>query len=183
MTTLDPRSYPSTDRLILRDWQHAARLYVDDTYRLAPRPKWLHYSVFNLNPNINNASTFSQQDRGEVNYLVKRMDLPRYTLNTENLNQYNRKTTSYTKITYEPVNITFHDDNNGTTNALWALYYGYYFADRNNSQPPYTDTNPAAYRPHTYDPKSMWQYRYGLDNGITEPFFRRDGACGPPRTR
>jgi hypothetical protein len=25
---------------VLRDWQHAARLYVDDTYRLAPKPKF-----------------------------------------------------------------------------------------------------------------------------------------------
>ena len=44
----------STDFTIglnLRDWQHAARLYVDDTYRLAPKPKFLHYAVFNINQN------------------------------------------------------------------------------------------------------------------------------------
>lgn len=154
-----------------RDWQHAARLYVDDTYRLAPKPKWLFYAVFNINENVLGNTAFRDQNRRELNYLVKSMDLPRYTLDVERLNQYNRKTSSYTKITYDPVNIKFHDDNNGVTNALWALYYGYYFADRLNTASPYQDINPTAYRPHTYDPKEQWQYRYGLDNQINEPFF------------
>lgn len=154
-----------------RDWQHAARLYVDDTYRLAPKPKWLHYAVFNINKDALGNTAFQDQNRRELNYLVKKMELPKYTLNTENLNQYNRKTTSYTKITYDPVNITFHDDNNGVTNAMWALYYGYYFADRLNSSSPYQDIAPAAYKPHVYDTKDKWPYRYGLDNGIVDPFF------------
>lgn len=157
--------------LNMRDWQHAARLYVDDTYRLAPKPKWMFYAVFNINPNVVNAQAFQDQNKRELNYLVKKMDLPRYTLNTENLNQYNRKTTSYTRITYDPVNLTFHDDNLGVTNGLWALYYSYYFADRLNTQSPYTDVNPPAYQPHTYDPKGSWPYRYGLDNNVSVPFF------------
>lgn len=157
--------------LNMRDWQHAARLYVDDTYRLAPKPKWLFYAVFNINPNVINAQAFQDQNKRELNYLVKKMDLPRYTLNVENLNQYNRKTTSYTRINYDPVNVTFHDDNLGVTNGLWALYYSYYFADRLNTQSPYTDINPPAYQQHTYDPKAKFPYRYGLDNNVTVPFF------------
>lgn len=154
-----------------RDWQHAARLYVDDTYRLAPKPKFLHYAVFNINPAAIANTQFQQQNLLELNYLVKKMDLPKYTLNVENLNQYNRKTKTYTSITYDPVNIALHDDNNGVTNGLWALYYGYYFADRFNSAAPYTDINPPAYQVHTYDPKSNWAFRYGLDNDIQNPFF------------
>lgn len=158
--------------IILRDWQHAARLYVDDVYRLAPKPKWLFYAVFNLNDDALGNTSFQDQNKKELNYLVKTMDLPKYTLNIENLNQYNRKTTSYTKITYEPVNLTFHDDNNGVTNALWALYYGYYFADRFNAQSPYTDINPPAYMLHAYDRKDNFQYRYGLDTKAYNPFFQ-----------
>ncbi len=154
-----------------RDWQHAARLYVDDTYRLAPKPKWMHYAVFNINEAAIGNTSFRDQNRRELNYLVKKMDLPKYTLNVENLNQYNRKTKTYTSITYEPVNITFHDDNNGVTNAMWALYYGYYFADRLNTATPYTDIDPVAYRPHTYDTKTQFPFRYGLDNLSTSPFF------------
>ena len=166
----------STDFTIglnLRDWQHAARLYVDDTYRLAPKPKFLHYAVFNINQNaIPQGTQFQQQSQLELNYLVKKMDLPRYTLNVEELNQYNRKTKTYTSISYDPVKITMHDDNIGVTNSLWALYYGYYIADRMNIASPYTDTNPPAYKPHTYDGKDQWSYRYGLDNDIQDPFFK-----------
>jgi len=164
--------YLSTDGLVIRDWQHAARLYVDDTYRLAPKPKWLYYAVFNLNENAISGTSFQQQNRSELNYLVKKMDLPKFTLNTENLNQYNRKTTTYTRITYDPVTVVFHDDNNGVTNALWAMYYSHYFADRLNSQTPYSDINPPAYESHTYDAKSSFPFRYGLDVGTSFfPFF------------
>lgn len=157
---------------VFRDWQHAARLYVDDIYRLAPKPKWLFYAVFNINPSAINNTAFQQQNRSELNFLVKRMDLPKYTLEIENLNQYNRKTTTYTKINYDPVNIVFHDDNNGVSNAMWAIYYSHYFADRLNSQSPYSDINPPAYRSHTYDPKSSFPFRYGLDVSTSlNPFF------------
>jgi hypothetical protein len=162
----------SAEGIFFRDWQHAARLYVDDAHRLSPKPKWLFYVVFNLNSDAVGNTSFQEQNQRELNYLVKRMDLPKYTLNIENLNQYNRKTTTYTKITYEPVNLTFHDDNNGVTNALWALYYGYYFADRWNSASPYTEVNPPAYTPHAYDRKDNWQYRYGLDTKAVNPFFQ-----------
>ena len=158
--------------IFFRDWQHAARLYVDDTYRLAPKPKFLFYAVFNIAEEALSTEAFREQNRRELNYLVKRMDLPRYTLSTENLNQYNRKTITYTRIQYDPVNIVFHDDNNGVTNALWALYYGYYFADRNNSPAPYTEIDPVAYKSHTYDPKNKFPYNYGLDNSTpASPFF------------
>ena len=158
--------------LFFRDWQHAARLYVDDVYRLAPKPKWMYYAVFNINDGAISSTAFQQQNRQELNFLVKKMDLPRYTLDTERLNQYNRKTTTYTKINYENVNITFHDDNNGVSNAMWAMYYSHYFADRLNSQTPYSDIDPPAYQTNTYLPKSAFPYRYGLDgsNGYI-PFF------------
>ncbi len=159
--------------LFIRDWQHAARLYVDDVYRLAPKTKFLYYAVFNFNENAIQNTSFQQQNRQELNFLVKKMDLPKYTLNIENLNQYNRKTTTYTRITYDPVTLTFHDDNNGVSNAMWAMYYSYYFNDRLNTQTPYTDINPQAYVNHAYDPKISWPYRYGLDKGFREdyPFF------------
>ena len=76
--------------LNLRDWQHAARLYVDSNYRLSPKPKFLHYAVFNINQDaIPNGTQFQQQNQLELNYLVKKMDLPKFTLNVEELNQYN----------------------------------------------------------------------------------------------
>lgn len=155
----------------LGDYQHAARLFVDDTFRLAPKNKFLFYVVFNVNPNALDDMSFEDRHLLELNYLVKTADLPKYTLKTETLNQYNRKTNVYTGIQYEPVSITLHDDNNGITNTLWALYYGYYFADRLNSSDPYSDVAPIAYERNAYYPKNYAPFRYGLDNDSDEPFF------------
>ena len=71
----------------LADFQHAARLYVDDTFRLAPKTKFLYYVVFNINPDAIAKTTFQNQNRSEINYLVKSADLPKYTLNNEELIQ------------------------------------------------------------------------------------------------
>lgn len=156
----------------LADYKHASKLYVSDTFRLAPKTKFLYYTVFNINPTIlNNGSSFKDRHLPELNYLVKTMDLPKFTMESEPLNQYNRKTTSYTKITYDPISLTFHDDNQGVTNGLWALYYGYYFRDRLNSSQPYTDIYPVAYQNNTYVNKAKFPFRYGLDNDSSEPFF------------
>jgi hypothetical protein len=155
----------------MADYQHAARLYTDDTFRLAPKHKFLYYVVFNINPNAMTDISFKDRHKLELNYLVKQADLPKYTLKVETLNQYNRKTNVYTGITYEPVNLTLHDDNNGITNLLWALYYGYYIADRDNAQDPNSDISPIAFERNTYYPKNMVPFRYGLDNDSDEPFF------------
>lgn len=155
----------------MADYQHAARLYTDDTFRLAPKHKFLYYVVFNINPDALDNVGFNDRHKLELNYLVKSVDLPKYTLKTETLNQYNRKTSIYTGIQYEPVNLTLHDDNNGITNLLWALYYGYYFADRDNASDPDSDISPVAYERNAYNSKNRIPFRYGLDNDSDEPFF------------
>ena len=155
----------------MADFQHAARLYTDHTFRLAPKNKFLYYVVFNVNPDALNDISFEDKHLLELNYLVKQADLPRYTLKTETLNQYNRKTNVYTGIQYDPVSLTLHDDNNGITNKLWALYYSYYFADTRNARDPNADISPIAFDRNTYESKSMMPFRYGLDSGSDEPFF------------
>ena len=155
----------------MADFQHAARLYTDHTFRLAPKNKFLYYVLFNINPDALDNISFEDKRLLELNYLVKSADLPKYTMKTETLNQYNRKTNVYTGITYDPVSITLHDDNSGVTNLLWALYYGYYFADRGNTGDPDSDISPAAYDRNTYSSKNRIPFRYGLDNDSDEPFF------------
>jgi hypothetical protein len=43
--------------------------------------------------------------------------------------QYNKKMYAATRVAYEPVNITFHDDHADTVNAFWKKYYEYNIAD------------------------------------------------------
>lgn len=117
----------------LGDFQHAAKLYNDTYFRLAPKVKFLYHVVLNINPNVIANTPFRQQDINTINLLVKSADLPKYKLDVETKHQYNRKKNVQTGINYEPVNITFHDDNAGITTMLWSLYYGYYFADTSHN--------------------------------------------------
>lgn len=148
------------------NWQHATRLFVDDTMRLAPRTKFLFYVRFELNKAAIRAKEFTDNHVEEVGLLVKAVDLPKFSFDTVTKNQYNRKKIVYTKINYDPINISMHDDNAGITNALWAIYYGYYIGDRQNPSAAYNENK---YRP-TKTPVD--NFRYGMDNDITEPFFK-----------
>lgn len=147
------------------NWQHATRLFVDDTFRLAPRTKFLYYVRFDLNKHAIRAPAFTNNHQEEVGLLVKTADLPKFNFDSVVKNQYNRKKIVYKQINYDPVSITLHDDNAGIVNALWAVYYGYYIADRLNPNAAYEANH---LRP-TKTPKD--NFRYGMDNDITAPFF------------
>jgi hypothetical protein len=112
----------------MKDYQHASRLYIDDNYKLMPKQKFLFHVVFNTDESLFQTS-FSQNERYELNMLVKSCDLPKYNMSMEEKTQYNKKMYTTTRIAYEPVVITFHDDHADTVNAFWKKYYEYNIAD------------------------------------------------------
>lgn len=113
----------------LGDFQHAAKLYNAQSFRLAPKVKFLYHVVFNFNPRINSIVNFKDKHQSAVGLLVKEVDLPKFKITVDSPHQYNRKKQVQTKLEYEPITISLHDDNLGVTTALWSLYYGYYFKD------------------------------------------------------
>lgn len=155
----------------LKDYQHAARLFTDDGMRLAPKTKFLYHVVFELSASAQKViPQLDQRHKQEINMLVKSADLPKFSIQTATKNMYNRKKNLQTSIEYDPVNITFHDDNMGLTTTLMEAYYRYYYRDGNyrseGISPPYNPRN-------TYQGKELQNYRYGLDNDHTEPFFNK----------
>jgi hypothetical protein len=112
----------------MKDYRHASRLYIDDNYKLMPKQKFLFHVVFNTDETLF-FDGFSANERYQLNMLVKSAELPRYGTNLEEKIQYNKKMYTATRIQYEPVNITFHDDHADTVNAFWKKYYEYNFAD------------------------------------------------------
>ena len=112
----------------MKDYRHASRLYIDDNYKLLPKQKFLFHVVFNLDEELFETK-FTSNERNQLNMLVKACDLPRYGYNVEEKIQYNKKMYTPTRIQYEPVNITFHDDHADTVNAFWKKYYEYTIAD------------------------------------------------------
>ena len=112
----------------MKDYRHASRLYIDDNYKLMPKQKFLFHVVFNTDETLF-YNGFNQNERYQLNMLVKSCDLPRYNMSMEEKTQYNKKMYVGTRIAYEPVNITFHDDHADTVNAFWKKYYEYNIAD------------------------------------------------------
>jgi hypothetical protein len=151
---------------LVSNWQHATRLFIDDTYRLSPRTKFSFYVNFEIDKTANTSLAFNEKHANEVGLLVKNTDLPRYNFDSVVKNQYNRKKIIYKQINYDPITISLHDDSAGIVNALWAIYYGYYVRDRSN---PIVSYNANHYR-NTDTPEE--NFRYGLDNEISVPFFK-----------
>ncbi len=151
---------------MMADWQHASRVFVDDTFRLAPRHKFLYHAVFKIRKDAHTALGFSEKHAQEISVLVKTAELPKYNFDSVVKNQYNRKKLIYKNFNYEPVNFTFHDDNAGIINSLWAIYYAAYIQDR--KLPTHAHRNDLNYRPSS---TSLDGFRYGLDNDKAVDFF------------
>lgn len=119
----------------LRDYTHASKIFRTNLYGNAPKFKFLFHVYFNINTSFltlrdNGGAQVRDQNFG---LLVKTVKLPSYTFQTQDYNQYNRKRVVQTKIKYDTVDITFHDDNDNMINNLWYRYYTYYYGDGNAS--------------------------------------------------
>ena len=160
----------------LADFAHASRLYVDDSFRLAPKQKFLYHVVFNINPQAKVTDPPLSNHQRELNMLVKSVDLPQYTVDMVTAQQYNVKRKIQTKISYDPINITFHDDNYGVTTALWETYYRYYYNDGNYGSKDTqgnqsTNTNRSYSKSGGLTNNKNTQNKFGLDNDANIPFF------------
>lgn len=118
----------------LRDYQHASKTFRTNSYQNAPKFKFLFHVYFDINPvafqSFNGGRLGSNVDyTTNFGLLVKEIKLPSYKFDTASLNQYNRKRIVQTKIKYDLVDITFHDDNGDTINSMWQAYYQYYYND------------------------------------------------------
>lgn len=115
----------------LRDYTHASKTFRSNNYELTPRTKFLFHCFFNVNigqiPAL--AGAFQNNDIASIGLMVKTTDLPSYQITNETLNQYNRKRIIQTKINYQPVTITLHDDQSDLIRNLWYNYYTYYYKD------------------------------------------------------
>jgi hypothetical protein len=111
----------------LRDYTHASKTFRTNSYQNTPKLKFLFHTYFETN---------AQAFPNNFNYglLVKDVKLPSFSFTTHQMNQYNRKRITQSKIKYEAVDITFHDDNNDSVNYLWNNYYQYYYNDGSKPQ-------------------------------------------------
>jgi hypothetical protein len=152
---------------ILRDYRHAARIYTDSNYRLSPKYGFLFYVEFDFNPLITEISNQAAQELGMI---VKSVSLPKFTIETKVHNAYNRKNIVQNKINYDPVTISFRDDQADNVKQFWYDYYSYFYRD-----PDYADATYAAQHKYQSRPSFDWGYSprpavgYNNANG-TQPY-------------
>lgn len=155
----------------MADWQHASRLYVNDTQKHAPKVSFLYHVTFYLTEQAKSIIKQLPDYTHEIGMLVKQADLPRFQAQTDVKNKYNRKKNVQSRIDYTPVGITFYDDNYGATTALLEAYFKYYYADGSHG------LNSGAYGDRRtgdtlYQGRIPNSKKFGLDNNIpTVPFF------------
>jgi hypothetical protein len=154
----------------LRDYQHANRLYVQNNYSRSPKVGFIYFVNFNVNKDIITKLDPAYITKGfnDVGFLAKRVELPKFKITTETLNQYNRKTVIQTKMTYSEVNIDFHDDNGDATTNLWKNYYNYYYFDGKYGRARAADGSVLEFSDTKY---GITDYAYGLDNFQDKNFF------------
>ena len=100
----------------LRDYQHASRLYVNNFYDLAPKAGWMYYVVVNINPAIAGAivdptaqaefAVLMNRYKNSIGLLARDVEQPKFSIETETLNQYNKKTVIQKRINYNPLGTT-----------------------------------------------------------------------------
>lgn len=137
----------------VHDYGHANRIFVSDYFRSAPKNQFLFYVRFTLNDQLNQTGIYTPIQTRELGSLCKTADLPKYTLENKQLNSYNKTYTSYTKIKYEPIRLTFHDDADNNLVDFWYNYYSYYFRD--------SDYDAGAYKTadrHQRRPYVLWGF-------------------------
>lgn len=140
----------------VKDYKHAARIFLDANYRLAPKNAFLFHVAFDVDVTL---SMQGQEQILEAGLLVKQAQLPQFNVETKPYNAYNRPNIVQTKIKYTPLDIVFHDDNADVVRDFWYNYYNYYFRD--------SDTNLVAQNaPHKYQERITdgWGYTPRLDS-------------------
>jgi hypothetical protein len=137
-----------------------------DQFRLAPKHKFSFHVAFGINTGALTNVDLVQRYGSEINMLVKSIDLPSFTVQTETLNQYNRKKVMQYQHKFQELSVKFHDDNMGLINQLWQNYYSYYYAD------PKSAKVPGSFARNAVSNSDFITSQYGLDNASTAPFFK-----------
>ena len=114
----------------IKDYRHASRLFVDNNYERSPKYTWLFHVYFDLNPEF---TTLARDQQIAAGMLVKSAELPRFRIDAKTYNNYNRPSIVQSKVRYEDINITFHDDSANIIRKLWFDYYNFYYRDMDNN--------------------------------------------------
>jgi hypothetical protein len=113
----------------IHDYQHSNKIFASDGFRSAPKHAFLYYVRFTLNGLLSQKSVYPDIRGMELGSLCKTCELPKFQVETKLMNSYNRPYHAMTKLKYENIRMTFHDDADDNLISFWYNYYSYYFRD------------------------------------------------------
>lgn len=155
---------------LMKDYQHANRVYVQNNYARTPKLGFLYFVTFNIDIDVIPRTSFwAQEGYKEVGLLAKKADLPKFSISTETINQYNRKTVVQTSLKYNPISIELHDDNSNITRDFWKAYFQYYYLDSTYGNSINRKDTPVEFQNTKYNIQS---YAYGRNNLASKPFIK-----------
>jgi len=161
-------------RLVMREGNSVVKNFgLTDTkfFRKIPKPKFLFFVRFKSNftgselPTGFDATKLNDPQNGIV-FPLKNIDRPKLQPSTETLNQYNKKRVIQTKIEYQPVTMSFHDDIEDKVMSFWADYYAFYYGDGGKVH--VNDWASDQTKGDFIDTVSGWGYRGKFRHGIAE---------------
>ena len=118
----------------LRDYQHANKLFVGNDFELVPKSGYLFHVCFDVNSTLANGYINDGKTLTQLALMVKSADLPRYSVENKLYNAYNRPNLIQTKIKYDNLTISFHDDSMNVVRNFWYDYYNYYYRDSDKTE-------------------------------------------------
>ena len=101
-------------------------VHTNGKYDRAPRFKNQYFVAFKFNEVH---TTFNAEEMRHITYRVKSFDAPKFQIDTEELNQYNKRRIIPTKIQFQPIQVVFHDDRSNMVQDFWKKIYNFYFQD------------------------------------------------------
>ena len=152
----------STDNV--KTYQHATRIFVDSNLLRSPKYAFLFYVIFDYDDSDNGLATPASR-AVQIGALCKSAQLPKFTIETQTNNAYNRQNITQKRIKYDPVNLKFHDDSDDIIREFWYDYMSFYYRDSDYQTPIYNQE-------HKYSDRQKDTWGYGLRT-------QQDGA--PPK--
>lgn len=149
----------------LADFAHASRIFVGSNFRLNPKNSFLFHVFIDVDPSLAAYATSDVAALTELGLMVKTADLPKYTIETKTYNSYNRPNIVQSKIKFDSITISFHDDNANRVRNFWYDYYRYYYRDSDHSTATYNTE-------YKYAPQDTGKFGFTRRQDNYRPFIR-----------
>jgi len=165
---------PAGGKTILRSPQIASRVFLggqtdNNILQAIPRVKFEFYVQFVLGPSaqqmLGQAKLAEYNNKRGMSFRVKTVDRPKLTLQTEELNQYNKKVIVYKKVEYNETSVKLHDTVDDSILATWVDYFTFYFADSRQKSGPSGNSNQNSATPNPPYEQSPYSASMQWDSG------------------